>query len=328
MDLIIRVAEERDKTSIISLLNAEFSDIQRTAKQRGEEYWNWKFRDNPFGESILTVTETDNRLIAVNNLWPWELSIRGSVIKALQPCDSVVQADWRGKGFFKKMRIHGVEIAREQGVSLLFNFPNENSIKAYLSLGWHFQGKISWRVKVLNPVKVILGSLSSGKTESVKIDDEYSIDTEILDILASKNAAYDGFLKINRIPGFHEWRYTRHPYRSYGMVHYEQGSKSAAAVFTINQNGRNREMVIVDFLGSKDNIIGVVKMVEDAGRKMGAGFLAIMDNPAIGTSVLWERSFFRRELKNMVVLPLNLNMESIVKGFSNWSLMAGMHDSI
>jgi len=328
MDLNIRFAEDKDKDEIIYLLNDSFSDIQRTSQQRGEGYWNWKFRDNPFGKAILTVAEINNRIIAINNLWPWEFNIRGSVLKALQPCDSVVHKDFRGKGIFKMMRIHGLEIARAQDFKFMFNFPNENSLLANLSLGWHFQGKIAWWVKVLKPVKVLQGILSPGKTEPVIIDKKYYIDLNAVNHIAQKNISYDGFLKINRTPGFHEWRYIKHPYRSYGMVLYDQGNKATAAIFTINQNGKNREMVIVDIIGSTDNAVPVLKMAADAGKKMDAGFVAVMNNLGFKTHELWKLGFLKRKYKNMVVLPLDLSLESIVKSYSSWSLMASMHDSV
>lgn len=112
------------------------------------------------------------------------------------------------------------------------------------------------------------------------------------------------------------------------MVHYDKGDKSTIAIFTINQNGRNLEMVIVDIIGSPENTIPIFKMVSDAGRQMKASYISVMNNPRFETCELWKIGFIKRKLKNMVVMPMDLNMEGIVKNYSNWSLMACMHDSI
>jgi GNAT superfamily N-acetyltransferase len=328
MELSIRHAEERDKEVIISLLNASFSNGQRTSQQRGSDYWNWKFQNNPFGCSILTVTETSDRIVAVNNLWPWEFNIRGSVYRALQPCDSVVHTDFRGMGIFKKMRAYGLEFARSNDYKFLYNFPNENSLPTYLSLGWHFQGKIVWWIKIFKPIRVIKEVFYPEKTESFYLDREFDIDLNIINQLIVENQSFDGLIKTNRIPGFHEWRYRDHPYRSYGMIYYEKGKKSIAAVFTINKNTEIREMIVVDIIGDMGSTTSLLKLVVKAGEKMNVGFIAVMNNPVLNSLSLWKYGFFKYKFKNMVVMPLDISFEGIVKSYGNWSLMANLHDSI
>jgi len=328
MDPIIRLATDGDKESVLELLNYVFTQQQRTTFRRDSKYWKWKYQDNPFGNSVLTVAEVNNRIIGVDILLPWEFKVRGSVISALQPCESAVHPDYRGKGVFTKMRIHGVENARKQDVRLIFNFPNKNSLFTNLSLGWHYLGKIIWWVKILKPANVITGIISTGKAEPVEIDNKYSIDSYHINQVAQRYVSFDGLLKSNRISGFHEWRYVMHPNRSYGMVHLEKDGDNTIVIFTVNQNGRNREMIIVDLIGSTENTVPVLKMVLDAGRQMNVGFVAIMNNIRFGTNELWKLGFFKRKLKNMVVLPLDLSLEGIIKSYASWSLMAGMHDSI
>lgn len=87
-------------------------------------------------------------------------------------------------------------------------------------------------------------------------------------------------------------------------------------------------MVVVDMLGSVENTLPLFRRIMDAGRQMNVGFIAVMDNMFFNTPALWRLGFVKRCYKNMVVLPLDLTLESHVKGYGNWSLMAGMHDSI
>jgi GNAT superfamily N-acetyltransferase len=328
MGLTMRLAKDRDKTEVLSLLNSVFSENQRTASLRDEAYWKWKFFNGPFGPSMLMVAELDGMIVGVNNWWPWEFIVRGQVVKALQPCDSAVHQDYRGQGCFKQLRIFGLKAAQEKGVRLLFNYPNENSLPAYLSLGWHFQKHIPWRIRVLKPLSLVKGLFSGAKSESLTIDAIYRIDVKVLDEMSKRTDGFDQFLKINRVPGFHEWRYLNHPHRSYGMITYARGHKKTAAVFTINNKGQNLEMVVVDMLGAVENTLPLFRRIVDAGRQMNVGFIAVMDNMLFNTSALWRLGFVKRCYKNMVVLPLDLTLESHVKGYDNWSLMAGMHDSI
>ena len=328
IDPIIRFSEEKDKEEILSLLNSGFLGIQRSSRKRNEKFWDWKIINNPFGKSLLTIAESDGKIIAVSNFWPWEFNIRGSVIKALQPCDSMVHPDYRGKGIFKLMRLYGLELARKSGFKFLFNFPNRNSLKAYLSIGWHYQGKILWHIKILNPLKFMHGLYYQNKTDPFNIGSNYAIDIDIINRTYLNSFCYNGYLKINRIEGFHEWRYLNHYNRSYGMVFYENGKKSTIAIFTVNQNNKTREMVIVDLIGSTENSVPLIKMVLEAGRQMNVDMIAMMNNPLFKTSALMRVGFVPIKYKNMVVLPLDLSLEAIIKDYSSWSLMACLHDSI
>lgn len=324
----IRSANETDQENILGLLNGVFSDNQRTSWLRDHSYWDWKFVNNPFGKSILSVAEVNNEIVGIDNLWPWELEVKGSVIKALQPCDAVVHKDYRGLGIFNELRRFGLNISRERDYKLFFNFPNKNSLPANISLGWHFQGTIPWRVKIMQPLKIIQGMLSHQKSYSVCMNPMYHLDIPLIDRIAQKYHDLDNYLNINRIPRFHEWRYQNHPHRSYGMVEYKKGNHQTVAIFTLNKKGGSTEMVIMDIIGAAENMLPLVKEVIQAGKQMNAGFIAIMDNPKYNTQELWKVGFFKKYYKNMVVMPTDNSLEGIVKGYSNWSMMAALHDSI
>lgn len=328
MEPLIRLATGADQQEILSLLNAVFSENQRSAAFRDQAYWNWKFLDSPFGHSMVLVAEMDGRIIGVNNWWPWEFVLRGSVIRAYQPCDSAVHTDYRGKGCFRMLRLHGLKLAQEQGVQLLFNYPNQNSIGAYLALGWHAQQTIPWMIKVLRPLQTVRALFTNAKTESLPMDDPYRIQMESIHEAMQFSNRYDHYLKINRIQSYHEWRYLNHPQRYYGMVSVHKGRKISLAIVSVNQRGPHRELVVVDLLGAPDMTVVLMKEVVRLAGRLRVNFVAVMNNPLFGTEKLWQIGFFRKSYKNMVVLPLDLRLELLVKGYGNWSLMAGMHDSV
>lgn len=328
MDPHIRLAGKQDMEAVLDLLNGVFSRQQRSSYRRDEKYWHWKYLENPFGSSWLSVAEVGNSIVAVDNLWPWELSYGGQVYKAVQACDSAVHPDYRGQGIFRSLRKWGLENARAQNIDLVFNYPNTQSLSLNLSLGWHYLGKIGWWVKILKPAELITGQGSAQQSKSFTMDEAYSLDIRLIQELVSDSPAEKNLLRINRKPGFHSWRYEKHPSRSYGMVHVENRGRSTIAIFTINQKGKTREMLVVDLLGSPENSPEVIRKAVEAGRKMGVGFVALMRNPEFAGRSLWRAGFVPRKLKNMVVLALNKELQETVKHASNWSLMAGMHDSI
>ncbi|MCT4588718.1 MAG: GNAT family N-acetyltransferase [Carboxylicivirga sp.] len=328
MNPTIRQATLADQSEVLVLLNSVFSENQRTASARDEAYWNWKFMDSPYGQSMVLVAEMDGRIIGVNNWWTWQLTSRGNIIKAYQPCDSAVHKDYRGKGCFRLLRLHGLKMAQEQGVQLLFNYPNKNSLHAYLSLGWHYQQTIPWMVKVLRPLMVVRALFTNDQTSTIKLDEQYNIDSELIREAEMNTSDYDHFIKINRVEGFYGWRYKNHPQRDYYMLTVKKGRKSCVAIFTVNQKGAHRELVVVDIIGAQALLPDLMKKVIQFGHKMRVNFVALMNNPYYQTEALWRMGFMRRNFKNMVVLPLDWSLEPLVKGYSNWSLMAALHDSI
>ena len=324
----IRLADENDKDRVLFLLNSVFGNQQRSSSLRGDEYWKWKFKASPFGKSVLSVAELENEIVAVDNLWPWEFNIRGGVFKAYQPCDSVVHPKARGENLFKKMRLHGLEVVREENPSFLFNFPNNQSIHANLSLGWSGLGKIPWMVRVLRPFKVISGLNKTLKTGSVMVDDVFSINIPLLEKIDKDNINYDGYIKLNRKSGYFDWRYLQHPGRHYGMIYLEKGRYKSSVIFTVNQRGSYREMFIVELIGSPRLTFDILTTVIDEAKKMGISILALMHNPAFEMGKLWQLGFIRYKTKNMVVLPLDLRFEAVIKSFNNWSMFACLHDSL
>jgi len=103
-ELFIREVKIEDKFEILNLLNSVFNDVQRSDFKRGEDFWKWKFEDNIFGKSILTVAIIEDKIVGFNNLWAWQFRYRGQVLNAFQPCDSVVDKRYQKYGIFSKMR--------------------------------------------------------------------------------------------------------------------------------------------------------------------------------------------------------------------------------
>lgn len=328
MGLILRSATPEDKDSILSLLNASFINQQRSTLQRDTNYWNWKFLNSPFGKSILSVAESGGRIVAVDHLWPWEFNIRGEIFKAMQPCDSAVHPSARGEGLFKSLRFHNIESLEPARPSFLFNFPNDQSFPALMSLGWNYLGKISWWVKVLNPISFLKGSYIRSKSMPFKTGGNYPLDTNVLYHLSNNSRNFDRYVKINRIPGFYEYRYVGHPSREYGMVYNEKGVLSNAAIFTTNQRGPIRELIIVDIIGSHRYTIPLIKQVLKVAVNQRIDMVAVAANMQYLRSDLWQLGFVKHKEKRMVVLPLDARLEHIAHSFDTWSFMAGMHDSI
>ena len=330
MEYTIRPANDNDKDSVLNLLNDVFSENQRTSYVRGDDYWYWKYINNPFGKAILSVAEFNGTIIGVDNLWPWQLVQNDVVIMALQACDSVVHPGFRGKGVFRALRTNGIKIAKNRGYSFLFNYPNKNSLHLNRSLNYSYLGKIPWFVKIINPIRFIKSLKDDLVAEPSYIDDKYSVDITVLDEMADRySQKKNSLINIFRVKGYHRWRYKEKPGREYGMFAYEKKGESCAVVFAMNKKGDNKELVVVDTVGNSLLIIDTLKALIKEIKKCRVNYVSIMASSVINTPRILINGFIPVKIKNMVAKTLNDNHSGLAfDSFKHWNLVAALHDSI
>jgi len=124
---------------IMSCFNMTFSQA------KSDNYFQWKFRDNPFGESLHIVVIEKNKVISTRVFW--RMDIDG--IEAYQCVDTAVLPEHQGKGIFGKTTSIALQILNGK---LIYNYPNNLSGPAYIKYGWR-------AIKDSNSIKVNFTSL-------------------------------------------------------------------------------------------------------------------------------------------------------------------------
>jgi hypothetical protein len=109
--------------NIMSCFNETFSQT------KDPNYFQWKFRDNPFGESLHVIAVNQGRVIGSRVFW--RLDIEG--YEAYQCVDTSILPEYQGKGLFKSTVLKALDII---GDKLIYNYPNELSGPAYIKSGW------------------------------------------------------------------------------------------------------------------------------------------------------------------------------------------------
>lgn len=98
-------------------------------KNKPANYFQWKFRDNPFGESIHVLVYDEGNLISTRVFW--RMDIAGT--ESYQCVDTAVHPSYQGRGVFTL----STEAALQNiGDKPIYNHPNANSRPAYLKNGW------------------------------------------------------------------------------------------------------------------------------------------------------------------------------------------------
>lgn len=331
MEFTIREATHDDAVKVINLLNDVFSAQQRSAGNRDENYFDWKFERSPFNKSILTVCEYDDIIVGFDHLWPWGLKYDGTELLAYSGCDSVVKKEYRGNRILQKMRTYGIELARKRGADLMFNFPNQQSLKTNINYGYKFIGKLNWWVKIINPIntmKIFLGIVNNKDSNKliatsdilngVEIDNDFMYDLH-------ERFMEKRLININKTRMYYDYRYKDHPTREYKMLAYEN---KVAVIYTINNNNGFYEMAVTEVVGDKKYIRKILRLINREARVLNCAFVAMVEDNLLFDNSMWYKGYIKKKEKNMVVLNLSNKVSESIFENKAWNLSASLHDSI
>lgn len=117
-----------------------------------EALFTWKHRENPFGESPIWVAEVDGRMAGYRAFMRWELiDGQGVLRRAVRAVDTATHPDFQRRGVFRALTSTAVEEMTAEGVDLVFNTPNGQSLPGYLKLGWRNLGKLPVAARLTSP---------------------------------------------------------------------------------------------------------------------------------------------------------------------------------
>lgn len=328
-DVTVRLANSTDKSSVLNLLNEGFKTQQKAVSTtRDDNFWNWKYRDSVFGNAVLHIIESEDEILASGTLWPFEFVYKGQVLKAFQPCDTIVVEKARGKGFFRKMNEARIAYSKEEGVDFIFNFPNQNSLPGYLKMGWRFVGKLQWYIKVLKPFLFLQSFYLKKQSKRIKVGSNYTFTIQkIKKALKSYDVSKD-LVTINSSEKYYQYRYGSHPTREYGIIEYKNNEESSIAIFNMMQKGRLKEMVIMEVITSQKNFSALMGRVIKEAKTMGVGYIAMINQQRQNNKTLILKGFIPKKNKNIVYLPLNNTLDKSLLNINTWNLSASLHDSI
>ena len=125
-DIHVISTSEIDKTREAELMEAFCTTF---SVQKPENYFQWKFRDNPFGDSIHVLVYDEGKLISTRAFW--RLDIDGT--ESYQCVDTAVIPSYQGCGIFT---LSTEAALKYLGDKPIYNHPNAKSRPAYLKSGW------------------------------------------------------------------------------------------------------------------------------------------------------------------------------------------------
>lgn len=236
-DLRTRPAEPDDVPEILEVLRAALGEPPTAPKT--PDVFAWKHEHNPFGRSLILLAEIDGRIAGVRALLRWELETpSGDRLRCLRPVDTATHPDFGRRGVFRRLTTEAIEMARAEGVDLVFNTPNPASGAGYLSMGWQHVG---WIDALVRPR---LRSLREAAPD--RLDLSAVVPTAVPDVPTTIVPRPARGLRTPRTPDYLAWRFS-HPAVPYGWVPNRDGT--GGAVVRPGVRAGHSETVLSDLLG-------------------------------------------------------------------------------
>jgi len=294
----VRAGGPEDVAEIIGLLQ---TSLGAGGGPKSAAFWRWKHEDNPFGESPYLVAEAEGSIVGVRVFMRWKWLCGGDAFNAVRAVDTATHPDWQRRGIFSRLTLELAERCEKDGVSFVFNTPNDRSRPGYLKMGWQAVGRVPIMLRPLRPHKLawsFLGSRPAG-SRSIDIDGFPGVD-ELLDSvdgpLLEPAATADRRFRTPRSPAYLRWRYDRIPGVRYCAL-WDRQRSLAALIFHGKERGGLREVCISELLlapGTEARRVAA-RLLRELARSVDADYLVAC---AAGSTA--ERS----ALKRAVFLPV------------------------
>jgi Acetyltransferase (GNAT) domain len=129
---IIPVTKDIDLASLVALASLCFK------MNVGEDYFRWKYFDNPAGDAIAYAAMVDGKIVASYGMIPEYYWVNGEVTKIFQAIDAMTHPDFRNSGIFMTLATCCQEEIKRLGIeSVSFAFPAKKSYGVFTQkLGW------------------------------------------------------------------------------------------------------------------------------------------------------------------------------------------------
>ena len=251
----VRPYRDEDEASVLELLRASLGP--GPAGGRHPEFFRWKHVENPFGRSFMLVAEVEGRIVGLRAFMRWRFDNAGREIEAVRAVDTATHPDYQGLGVFSRLTREALDRLRGE-VDLVFNTPNEDSLRGYLKMGWRIVGQLPIWVRVRRPVR-FTGGIRSLKETDVSGGAPPTNDAESAGQALSGGEDVSSLLSRAEPDGrrfrtpeditYLRWRYGSAPFLDYRAVReYDGGELRGLAIFRVRPRGRLWESTIGEII--------------------------------------------------------------------------------
>jgi GNAT superfamily N-acetyltransferase len=214
-------------------------------------FFAWKHRENPAGDSPAWVAVDGDRIAGFRIFLRWEFDLDGRVVRAVRAVDTATHPDYQGRGIFSRLTLHAIEALRAEGVSFIFNTPNDSSRPGYLKMGWQPVARLPVLMRprsVGSLIRVARARVPAAKwstpTDAGLPAPEVLSDRDAVGALLTASATGAG-MQTRRTPAFMAWRYGFEPL-AYRVLLAGDRLADGFVVFRLRRRGAAMEAAVGD----------------------------------------------------------------------------------
>lgn len=253
----VRAATDDDLPAVLGLLQASLGWVPDDDHAR---FFAWKHHRSPFGRSPAWVAvdpAEGGRVVGFRTFARWEFERDGQVVRAVRAVDTATHPDYQGRGLFTLLTRQALDELRDEGVSFVFNTPNDRSRPGYLKMGWQPVRRLPVAARPRSPLSLV--RLSRSRTAADKWSADTAAGQPAAEALADREAvagllagteARPGVLRTRRSPEYLAWRYGFAPlrYRVLGAGGPGHGGEAGLVIFRLRRRGRALEAAVCEEL--------------------------------------------------------------------------------
>jgi len=243
------MARAGETPAILDLIAASYHRHDGPSRLR---YWQWKHEANPFGVSPCLVAEVNGRLVGVRLFLRWIWKSGTTNVHAVRAVDTATLPEWRGRGIFSRLTMQLVEQVQREGVSLIFNTPNNKSMPGYLKMGWAQVGRIPLWIRPVRLGNFVRRALSAAPPQQPAFTGLQPVarvlgDSRLPAFLADVAPSDERYHTVRTLP-YLRWRYADIPDMTYWARFDMVGDAGAFVIARGRVRGRLREVTISELL--------------------------------------------------------------------------------
>ena len=316
------------------------------ATRKDADYWQWKHRTNPAGQSLGYLAETHDaaKVVGVRAFMRWRMQApQGDRYDCVRAVDTVTDPGFRGQGIFSKLTHMALTEAEARDVALVFNTPNANSAPGYLKMAWQVVGRLPVYIKPISYFK-LAGAVLNRHRRAARGDaaeeQEFGI-AELPDWRAA--VQLPGFLEMAesheadrvcqglrtlRDEPYLAWRYGQHPHVRYRVfcLRNQAGVVEAAAVMRANIRYGLKELVLTELWSQNASPALMQRCLSRLVKRVDADYLIAHARQGSTELKALKRGMFLPAYKQGIELysrPIALNALGVLGSSQGWDLSLG-----
>jgi len=278
----VRRADAHDFPGILQLARRALGWTDDDAR-----FLEWKHLENPFGASPMWVALDGERIVGFRTFLRWQfVTPNGAIVDAVRAVDTATDPDHQGRGIFTQLTREALAELPDDGVSLVFNTPNEKSLPGYLKMGWRELGRVSVVVQPTSlrfPRVIATARRPAGRwplpTDAGDDPESAFADADGLAALLANQPPAQG-LATRRSPAQLRWRYGLEAL-GYRVVRLGDTAADGLAVFRRRRRGDAVEGVVCDVLAPDGDPRAEADLLRRVRRAADADYLLRVDRRAV-----------------------------------------------